>query len=172
MTKIVEIAGFLYFCTRFTKLHIMSDDIRWEQRFNNYRKALGRLSQAVDIVQRQMEWDEDVDDLIKEGLIQRFEYTHELAWKVMKDYAEYQGYSDTKGSRDAFRRALEIGLISDSRWMESIIDRNQTSHLYDDDISGNIYQSILNVYFPLFQDFEKRMSLLLSKEHDTEPTLF
>ena len=86
MTKIVEIAGFLYFCTRFTKLHIMSEDIRWEQRFNNYRKALGRLSQAVDIVQRQMEWDEDVDDLIKEGLIQRFEYTHELAWKVMKDY--------------------------------------------------------------------------------------
>ena len=138
MTKIVDIAGFLYFCTRFTKLHIMSDDIRWEQRFNNYRKALGRLSQAVDIVQRQMEWDEDVDDLIKEGLIQRFEYTHELAWKVMKDYA----------------------------------DRNQTSHLYDDDISGNIYLSILNVYFPLFQDFEKRMSLLLSKEHDTEPTLF
>ena len=119
-----------------------------------------------------MEWDEDVDDLIKEGLIQRFEYTHELAWKVMKDYAEYQGYSDIKGSRDAFRRALEIGLISDSRWMESIIDRNQTSHLYDDDISGNIYLSILNVYFPLFQDFEKRMSLLLSKEHDTEPTLF
>ena len=138
MTKIVEIAGFLYFCTRFTKLHIMSDDIRWEQRFNNYRKALGR----------------------------------QLAWKVMKDYAEYQGYSDIKGSRDAFRRALEIGLISDSRWMESIIDRNQTSHLYDDDISGNIYLSILNVYFPLFQDFEKRMSLLLSKEHDTEPTLF
>ena len=134
----------------------MSEDIRWEQRFNNYRKALGRLSQAVDIVQRQMEWDEDVDDLIKEGLIQRFEYTHELI----------------KGSRDAFRRALEIGLISDSRWMESIIDRNQTSHLYDDDISGNIYLSILNVYFPLFQDFEKRMSLLLSKEHDTEPTLF
>ena len=166
----------------------MSEDIRWEQRFNNYRKALGRLSQAVDIVQRQIEWDEDVDDLIKEGLIQRFEYTHELAWKVMKDYAfeythelawkvmkdyaEYQGYSDIKGSRDAFRRALEIGLISDSRWMESIIDRNQTSHLYDDDISGNIYLSILNVYFPLFQDFEKRMSLLLSKEHDTEPTLF
>ena len=91
MTKIVEIAGFLYFCTRFTKLHIMSDDIRWEQRFNNYRKALGRLSQAVDIVQRQMEWDEDVDDLIKEGLIQRFEYTHELAWKVMKDYAARTG---------------------------------------------------------------------------------
>ena len=108
------------------------------------------MSQAVDIVQRQIEWDEDVDDLIKEGLIQRFEYTHELAWKVMKDYA------------DAFRRALETGLISDSRWMESIIDRNQTSHLYDDDISGNIYLSILNVYFPLFQDFEKRMSLLLT----------
>ena len=66
--------------------------------------------------------------------IQRFEYTHELAWKVMKDYAEYQGYSDIRGSRDAIRKALEINLIFDRRWMESVEDRNLTSHNYDDEI--------------------------------------
>ena len=66
-------------------------DIRWIQRLNNYRKALNRLTQAVRIVAGQMGSEEEIDDLLKEGLIQRFEYTHELAWKVMKDYAEYQG---------------------------------------------------------------------------------
>ena len=108
-------------------------DIRWVQRFSNYQKALRRLDEAIEIVSRKTDWAESIDDLLQEGLIQRFEYTHELAWKVMKDYAEYQGYTDVRGSRDAFRKALEMGLIQDRRWMESIEDRNLTSHNYDDE---------------------------------------
>ena len=140
-------------------------DIRWIQRFSNYRKALHRLGQAVDIVTGQAEWEEEIDDLLKEGLIQRFEYTHELAWKVMKDYAEYQGYTDVKGSRDALRKALEMGLIDDSRWMESIEDRNLTSHNYDDDTAEEIYRSIVQVYYPLFRKFEIIMQSLSNVEH-------
>ena len=64
-------------------------DIRWVQRFSNYQKALRRLDEAIEIVSRKTDWAESIDDLLQEGLIQRFEYTHELAWKVMKDYAEY-----------------------------------------------------------------------------------
>lgn len=130
-------------------------DIRWIQRFANYRKALSRLSQAVDILSGQVNG--ELDDLLKEGLIQRFEYTHELAWKVMKDYAEYQGYSDIRGSRDAIRKALEINLISDRRWMESVEDRNLTSHDYDDETADTICRNIVTVYYPLFADFEKTM---------------
>lgn len=143
-------------------------DIRWIQRFENYRKALFRLKQAVNIISEKIGEDEETDDLLKEGLIQRFEYTHELVWKVMKDYAEYQGYTEIRGSRDAFRKAFEIGLISDKRWMESIEDRNLTSHNYDDETAEEIYESIVNVYYPLFLDFEKKM-LSLS---DINPTLF
>lgn len=143
-------------------------DIRWIQRFENYRKALFRLKQAVNIVSEKIGEDEETDDLLKEGLIQRFEYTHELVWKVMKDYAEYQGYTEIRGSRDAFRKAFEIGLISDKRWMESIEDRNLTSHNYDDETAEEIYESIVNVYYPLFLDFEKKM-LSLS---ELNPTLF
>ncbi len=143
-------------------------DIRWEQRFCNYRKALAKLKQAVEIVSQQIDRDEAIDDLLKEGLIQRFEYTHELAWKVMKDYAEYQGYTDVKGSRDAFRKAFEMGLIGDKRWMESIEDRNLTSHNYDDEVAEDIYESIVGVYYPLFMDFAEKM-LPLS---ESEPTLF
>lgn len=124
-------------------------DVRWLQRFNNYRKALKKLGQAVDIVSEKMDWGQEVDDLLQEGLIQRFEYTHELAWKVMKDYAEYQGYTDIKGSRDAFRKGLEMGIIDSVKWMESIEDRNQTSHNYDDETANEIYEAVVNEYYPL-----------------------
>ena len=144
------------------------EDIRWIQRFDNYRKALRKMSKAVEIVADKLDWGGDVDELLKEGLIQRFEYTHELAWNVMRDYAIYQGYTDVKGSRDAFRKAFEMGLISDKHWMDSIADRNNTSHNYDDEKAEEIYEEIVNVYFPLFVDFERKMSELDNRE----PLLF
>ncbi len=136
-------------------------DIRWVQRFANYRKALLRLSVAVKLLSERMAGNEELDDLLKEGLIQRFEYTHELAWKVMKDYAEYQGYSDIRGPRDAIRKALEINLISDRRWMESIEERNLTFHDYDEETANNICKNIITIYYPLFADFEKVILSLL-----------
>ena len=141
-------------------------NIRWQQRFSNYRKALIKLNQAVELLSTQIEREEMVDELLQEGLIQRFEYTHELAWKVMKDYAEYQGYTDVRGSRDAIRKALEMGLIDDKRWMDTIEDRNLTVHNYDNEIATEIYHNIMNVYAPLFVVFEQKMQSLF------EPTLF
>ena len=143
-------------------------DVRWLQRFSNYRKALRKLGQAVDIVSEKMDWGEEVDELLQEGLIQRFEYTHELAWKVMKDYAEYQGYTDIKGSRDAFRKAFEMGIINDAKWMDSIEDRNLTSHNYDDETANEIYKAVVDEYYPLFVKFEKEMVKLSG----LEPELF
>lgn len=143
-------------------------DIRWIQRFSNYRRALAKFNQAVEIVSDQMDWGEDVDDLLEEGLIQRFEYTHELAWKVMKDYAEYQGHTDIQGSRDAFRKALQMGIIDDQRWMDSIKDRNLTSHNYDDETAQNVLTAIIEVYAPLLNAFEQKMLPLSG----LEPTLF
>lgn len=136
---------------------MVEKDIRWIQRFNNYRKALEKFNQAVDIISNKMEWGEEIDDLLEEGLIQRFEYTHELAWKVMKDYAQYQGYTNIQGSRDAFRKAFEMGIIENEAWMESINDRNLTSHNYDDEIVAEILKAIIDTYALLFNDFEKKM---------------
>ena len=139
---------------------VQNKDIRWIQRFTNYRKALAKLSQAVAIIAGQHDGRADVDDLMKEGLIQRFEYTHELAWKVMKDYAEYQGYTEVRGSRDAFRQALQMGIIDDAGWMDSIEDRNLTSHNYDEEVVEEVYQAIVHKYYPLFVRFEQTMSPL------------
>lgn len=136
---------------------MVEKDIRWIQRFNNYRRALKKFNQAVDIISNKLEWGEEIDDLLEEGLIQRFEYTHELAWKVMKDYAQYQGYTNIQGSRDAFRKAFEMGIIENEAWMESINDRNLTSHNYDDETVAEILKAIIDTYALLFNDFEKKM---------------
>ena len=92
-------------------------DIRWEQRFSNFEKAFDTLNQSVNYIQtissvesktvHNKDLSFEVTELIREGLIQRFEYTHELAWNVMKDYAEYQGNSNIGGSRDATREAFK-----------------------------------------------------------------
>ena len=123
--------------------------------FNRIR----RLSEAVNVLN---ECDNvgSEQDLLKEGLIQRFEYTHELAWKVMKDYLEYQGYVDIRGSRDAIRKSLELDILSDRRWMATIEARNLTSHNYDDETADNIYHEIMEIYYPLFTDFEAKMLTL------------
>lgn len=132
-------------------------DIRWIQRLDHYERAVARLGAAADIIGRSMHYGEDVDLLIKEGLIQRFEYTQELAWKVMKDYAEYQGFSGFTGSRDVMRKALEIGIISDRDWMKTIVDRNVTSHCYDEDEFIAVLDKIVNTYIPLFEEFKNVM---------------
>ncbi|MBO7490378.1 MAG: nucleotidyltransferase substrate binding protein [Bacteroidales bacterium] len=143
-------------------------DIRWIQRFSNYRKALYQMKKAVDIISARMGNTTDQDELMEEGLIQRYEYTQEMAWKVMKDYEEYQGLTDIIGSRDAIRIALQSNLINDDRWMDTISDRNLTSHNYDDETAQRIVGKIINVYYPLFVEFEKRMLPLSG----LEPTLF
>jgi nucleotidyltransferase substrate binding protein (TIGR01987 family) len=84
------------------------NDIPWEQRFSNFRKALSLLKQFIDKV--------DLSNLEEQGLIKAFEYTYELAWNTLKDYLEYQGgTSSITGSRDSFREAFKVGLISDGQ---------------------------------------------------------
>lgn len=141
----------------------MEKDIRWEQRFSNFIKAMDKLQQSVDYIHKNFENDEEytdrvLDEMIKEGLIQRFEYTHELAWNVMKDYAEYQGNSTVGGSRDATREALQLQLIKDGEvWMDMIKSRNKTSHTYNEEIANEIYAKILKEYYPVFESFRNLM---------------
>ena len=69
------------------------EDIRWKQRFINYENALSKLNEAINYYESQISNNNDniFFEIVKEGLIQRFEYTFELAWNLMKDYAFYQG---------------------------------------------------------------------------------
>lgn len=139
----------------------MKQDIRWIQRLSNFAKALKKLKDAVEYIQKnENETDvEDVlDEMMKEGLIQRFEYTHELAWNVMKDYAVYQGNNTIGGSRDATREAFRLQLISNAQvWMDMIGSRNKTSHTYNEDTANEIYSKVKDEYFPEFVAFYQLM---------------
>lgn len=124
-------------------------DIRWKQRFSNYQKAYAKLAEVVENNTL-----DKLSDLEREGLIQRFEYTYELAWKVMKDYLEYQGITGITGSRDAIREAFQKELITDGEsWMDMIKSRNQTVHLYNEATAKEIAENIVNIYFELFKVF-------------------
>ena len=140
----------------------MEQDIRWEQRLSNYRKAVTKLSQSVEYIQKMKqinsELDIVLDEMIKEGLIQRFEYTHELAWNLMKDYASFQGNSTIGGSRDATREAFQLQIIENGKiWMDMIGSRNKTSHTYNEDTAKEIYNKIIGDYYPAFLAFLQKM---------------
>ncbi len=98
------------------------------------------------------------DDIIKEGLIQRFEYTHKLAWNVMKDFLKEKGYPEIFGSKDATREAFSTGLLSGGKiWMGMINSRNQTFHAYNEKVANDIFLKILEDYHPAFIRFQQRM---------------
>lgn len=128
-------------------------DIRWKQRFANYKKAVLQLHQAVELSQQRT-----LSNLEKQGVIQAFEFTHELAWNVFKDYLEDQGTQNIKGSRDATREAFKVALIADGEhWMEMIQSRNISSHTYDERIADKLVQAIIKQYFPLFVSLQAEM---------------
>ena len=128
-------------------------DVRWKQRFSNYQKALGQLENAVSLANERA-----LSNLEQQGIIQAFEFTHELAWNVMKDYFFYQGNSEIRGSRDATREAFRTGLVTDGEgWMSMISSRNKTSHTYNEKTANEIVQYIVDRYYKLFNDFSEKM---------------
>ncbi len=139
-------------------------DIRWEQRFSNYSKALRKLTEAIAYIKANLNEkgthrvSEVLDEILKEGLIQRFEYTHELAWNVMKDFLSEVGDIKIYGSKDATREAFKTEIITKGDvWMEMLKSRNQTSHTYNEVIADEIYSKIINEYHSAFLEFQQVM---------------
>jgi len=128
-------------------------DIRWEQRFSNFRKALSKLKQAVDASQL-----EELTELEKEGLIQRFEYTYELAWKTLQDLLKHKGYQDVAGPNPTLEQAFQDGYIADGRvWKQMKKSRDLSSHTYNEETAQNIFESIKDWYFDAFKALEIRL---------------
>lgn len=119
-------------------------DIRWKQRFQNYQKAFGQLKEALKI--------QTPDLLQKQGIIQCFEYTFELAWKTLQDFLiQEKGYTE-RGPRPTLERAFEDGLIAEGMvWMDMLKSRNLTSHLYDEGEVEKIHIKVVCDYFKQFE---------------------
>jgi len=135
----------------------MTKDIRFVQRFNNFLKAFMQLESAISLAKERK-----LSDLEKQGLIQAFEYCHELAWNVLKDFLQNEeGKSEIYGSKSATREAFRVGLISNGEvWMEMIKDRNQTVHTYNSETSEQIFNNIVKSYFAEFVSFKNKFKKL------------
>ena len=131
-----------------------NEDIRWQQRFTNYKKAYTLLEQTIRI--------ESPSDAERAGLIQFFEMSFELAWKLLRDYLEEEGFI-IKSPRAAIKQAFQSGLVSDGHpWMSALHDRNLTAHTYEESTALAVEKQIREVYFPilteLFNDFNDKVN--------------
>jgi len=120
------------------------EDIRYIQRFENFEKSFLLLKEAISIKN---------PSIVEEaGVIQFFEITFELAWKMMKDYLEFQGF-EVKSPRETIKQAFSYGLIEKGDiWLFALKDRNLTVHTYDEDEAEEIYSKIKNEYFELLNN--------------------
>lgn len=126
-----------------------TQDIRWLQRFQNFKKAHRQLQQAIQLMQQR-----NLSELEKQGTIQAFEFTYELAWNVLRDFLIWQGAESISGSRDAIREAFKRELIIDGHaWLEMLKDRNRTVHTYNETTANEILKNIQAHYGALFNHF-------------------
>jgi nucleotidyltransferase substrate binding protein (TIGR01987 family) len=136
----------------------MEEDIRWKQRFNNYKKALSHLDAAVSTANTRT-----LSDLEQQGLVKAFEFTFELAWNVMKDFLTMHGITGIIGSKDAVRYTFKEKLITNGEiWMRMINDRNHSSHIYDESTKESLVKNIIEEYHDEFMAFAIRMEGLSS----------
>ncbi len=141
-----------------------TQDIRWMQRFNHFDKAFSQLKEAVELAQQR-----PLSKLEDQGLIQAFEFTHELAWNTLKDFLENRGVRNLYGSKDATRAAFTTGLIENGEiWMDMINSRNLTSHTYDEATASQIVSAIRALYFAEFEAFRSKLNSLIQAEEEEQ----
>ena len=124
-------------------------DIRWIQRLENFQRALSTLQRAIGLAQSR-----PLSELEEQGLIQAFEFTHELSWLLIRDFLVDQGVAGISGSRDAVREAVARQMLpqgEESVWMAMIRSRTLTSHTYNPAVAREIAELIVARYGPVFQ---------------------
>lgn len=140
----------------------MDQDTRWRQRFDNFVKAFEGLNEAVELSMTR-----PLSKLEKQGLIQAFEYTHELAWNTLKDYLRDKGITGLIGSKDSVRAAYQNDLITEGEvWMQMIRARNLTVHTYDEATAEHVVRSIIDSFHPAFSIFHNRFKVLSERDED------
>ncbi|MFO7979062.1 MAG: nucleotidyltransferase substrate binding protein [Bacteroidales bacterium] len=139
-----------------------NQDIRWQQRFSNFKKAFDQLGRFM--------LHRDLNEMEIQGLIKAFEYTYELSWKTLQDLLKEKGYFDIIGPKPVIAQSFQDGYIVDGKgWMRMHKSRNLTSHTYDEDTAREIVDSIRDEYFMLFQQLQKRLEEESTGKQNTPP---
>jgi nucleotidyltransferase substrate binding protein (TIGR01987 family) len=115
-----------------------------KEKYNSFSKSVDRLS---DVLRRDKE-----DDIVIDAVIQRFEFTYELTWKLLKLILSYRGIVEVRSPRETFKESFASGIITEGNiWIEMLEDRNITSHTYDEEEAEKVYENVKNKYFNLFK---------------------
>jgi nucleotidyltransferase substrate binding protein (TIGR01987 family) len=135
-------------------------EIRWIQRLANYRRGLARLADAVELSRQR-----PLSLLEQQGLVQAFEFTHELAWNTLKDFLQERGATGLYGSKDTTREAFRLGLIDNGElWMGMIRSRNLSTHTYNEATAQELAREIADTYFAAFQALLTQLSALANTD--------
>lgn len=122
-------------------------------KLNNFRSALQRLKEAVYELEKSI-----TNDIVRDGVIQRFEFTYELAWKTTKEYLEDLGIVDTNSPKAVIKEAFAQKLIlNEDIWLLMLRDRNMTSHVYKEEMAQEIADRIRKSYVKEFEDLFNQM---------------
>jgi nucleotidyltransferase substrate binding protein (TIGR01987 family) len=128
----------------------MSD---YKQKIENYKNALNRLNDGI------LKFDQ-TNDLLRDGLIQRFEFTFELAWKVLKAIFEEEGLIGLNSPKAVLREAFSAGLIEkDELWLAMLSDRNTTAHIYNEQLAIEICNKIIKEYVGEFDQLKEQIKM-------------
>ncbi len=123
---------------------------RLKEKFAEYKKAVKKLKEALE---------EDVSNpLLYDGVIHRFEFTYELAWKLIKLLLESEGIVTVNSPRAAFKEAFAAGIITEGEiWIDMINARNLTVHTYNEQIAKEIYDKVKDKYYPVLAALANKM---------------
>ncbi|MFP4015593.1 MAG: nucleotidyltransferase substrate binding protein [Halanaerobiales bacterium] len=122
--------------------------IRLKEKFEDFKKAYNRLTEGLRM--------ENTSSIIMDGTIQRFELAFELSWKLMKAYLEYQGFEEAKSPRTTIRLSYQNSIINDGDgWIDMMIDRNRTTHIYDESQAKEIYDKIKEKHYPRIKELKE-----------------
>lgn len=139
----------------------MENDVRWKQRFSNFKKALNQLRRFTSV--------QELNEMEEQGLIKAFEYTYRLGWKTIQDLIKHKGFEGIVGPKPVIEHAFQIGIIKDGEsWVKMHFGRNLTSHTYDAATAKEVVKDIKDKYFQLFL----ALNDALENESDNQGKLF
>lgn len=133
-----------------------NQDIRWQQRFDNFERSLNYLRDSLQL--------KDPDIIQQAGIIHFFELAFELSWNLLRDYLKEEGFDNVKSPRSALKKAFEIHLIEDGEsWLELLSDRNLTTHTYDEAKAIEVVDLIHTKYFLLLEQLYYTFKQMLNE---------
>ena len=133
---------------------------KWGERLTTYQNAIDRLTEVITLSRQH-----PLNQFERDSLVKRFEFSYEMAWKLMMSYEKDNGIIEILGSKDVIRQAFRLSIVKNGEaWLEMVDARNRTSHLYDEEMATDAADEIIHTYYPLLVELRDVMAELANKK--------